>query len=56
MRWALSRGEVTFVEMGAGKVLSGLVKKLDRKAPTLATEDPEAMQKALSALSAEVPV
>lgn len=51
MRWILEQGETTFVEMGTGKVLCGLVKKLDRRIPTYATEDPAALQKVQEALS-----
>lgn len=54
MGWALARGDVTFIEMGAGKVLSGLVKKHDRKAPTHTTEDPDALAKTLAALEVRV--
>ncbi len=52
MRWMVGQGPATFVEVGSGKVLSGLVKKIDRKLPTAATEDPEALRKALETLSA----
>lgn len=51
MRTLLAQGNVTFVEVGSGKVLSGLVKKLDRKAPTASCEDPAALEKALEALA-----
>lgn len=54
LRWMMSQGETTFVELGAGKVLSGLVKKLDRKAPTLVTEDPEALRKAIDSFNVPV--
>lgn len=37
-----------FVEVGNGKVLSGLVKKIDRKIPTFAIQDPESMEKFIS--------
>ncbi|HEY9898238.1 MAG TPA: ACP S-malonyltransferase [Pantanalinema sp.] len=56
LRRMMAEGETTFVELGAGKVLSGLVKKLDRKAPTLATEDPEALRKAIDTLNVPVSV
>ena len=50
MRWLLDQGDTTFIEMGTGRVLSGLVKKLDRKASTYTTDDPSALQKALEAM------
>lgn len=49
--WMIAQGPATFVEVGSGKVLSGLVKKLDRKLPTASTEDPEQLRKALQALA-----
>ncbi len=52
MRWALDHGAEGFVELGAGRVLSGLVKKLDRKIPTFNVEDPESLRKTLEALNA----
>jgi [acyl-carrier-protein] S-malonyltransferase len=52
MRWALDNGADGFVELGAGRVLSGLVKKLDRKIPTFNVEDPESLRKTLEALLA----
>lgn len=52
MRRALDSGAEGFVELGAGRVLSGLVKKLDRKMPTFNVEDPESLKKTLEALSA----
>ncbi len=52
LRWALDHGAEGFVELGAGRVLSGLVKKLDRKIPTFNVEDPESLRKTLEALSA----
>ncbi|MNR84117.1 Malonyl CoA-acyl carrier protein transacylase [compost metagenome] len=52
MRWALDHGAEGFVELGAGRVLSGLVKKLNRKIPTFNVEDPETLDKTLSSLAA----
>ena len=40
----------TFVEVGPGKVLSGLVKRVDRRAVTLATDDKASLQAALEQL------
>lgn len=52
MRHALTLGAEGFVELGAGRVLSGLVKKIDRKIPTFNVEDPESLRKTLEALAA----
>lgn len=52
MRQALDDGAEGFVELGAGRVLSGLVKKLDRKIPTFNVEDPDSLSKTLDALAA----
>lgn len=52
MRHALAAGAEGFVELGAGRVLSGLVKKLDRKVPTFNVEDAEGLAKTLEALAA----
>lgn len=52
MRQALDNGAEGFVELGAGRVLSGLVKKLDRKIPTFNVEDPDSLSKTLDALAA----
>lgn len=51
MHWTLSQGVEGFVELGAGRVLSGLVKKLDRRMPTHSVEDPQALEKTLAALA-----
>lgn len=40
------------VECGAGKVLAGLMKRIDKQIPTLTTETPENIDKALSAVKA----
>jgi [acyl-carrier-protein] S-malonyltransferase len=52
MRHALDHGAEGFVELGAGRVLTGLAKKLDRKVPTFNVEDAEGLRKTLAALSA----
>ncbi|MGH9534733.1 MAG: ACP S-malonyltransferase, partial [Terriglobales bacterium] len=49
MRWLLNRGVTTFIEAGPGRVLSGLVKRLDRGKTVLAVESPEGVQAALAA-------
>lgn len=45
IRNMIDKGVDAFVEVGTGKVLSGLVKKIDRKVPTFAIQDPESMEK-----------
>lgn len=44
----IKAGVDAFVEVGNGKVLSGLVRKIDRKMPTFAVQDPESMQDFIS--------
>ncbi|MFD1038021.1 ACP S-malonyltransferase [Virgibacillus byunsanensis] len=44
----LDEGVDAFVEVGNGKVLSGLVKKISRKTPTFAIQDPESMEAFIS--------
>lgn len=44
VRTMLDEGVDTFVEIGAGKVLSGLVKKVHRRAKTYAIEDMETLE------------
>jgi [acyl-carrier-protein] S-malonyltransferase len=47
----LSRQGVTrFVEVGPGKVLSGLVKRIDRSAEVLNVEDRTSLAKTLAAI------
>ncbi|MDG5470255.1 ACP S-malonyltransferase [Jeotgalibacillus sp. ET6] len=46
----ISLGVDTFIEVGPGKVLSGLVKKVDRRAKTFPVYDEETLQTALNAL------
>ncbi|WP_164669037.1 ACP S-malonyltransferase [Virgibacillus doumboii] len=43
IRNMLNEGVDAFVEVGSGKVLSGLVRKIDRKAKTFAIQDPESL-------------
>ena len=42
----------TFIELGAGKVIAGLIKRVDRKVPCHSVGDAESLQKTLDALSA----
>ena len=50
----LDAGVTTFVEVGAGRVLSGLVKKVRRDVTTLNVEDQASLEKTLAALGVEV--
>jgi [acyl-carrier-protein] S-malonyltransferase len=47
VRRAISQGVTHFLELGPGKSLSSLVKKIDRAAQVAAAENPEALRKAL---------
>ena len=49
----LELGVDTFIEIGPGKVLSGLVKKVDRSAKTFAIYDAETCEAAVAALKEE---
>jgi [acyl-carrier-protein] S-malonyltransferase len=49
----LELGVDTFIEIGPGKVLSGLVKKVDRAAKTFAIYDAETCEAAINALKGE---
>ncbi|MCD8510839.1 MAG: ACP S-malonyltransferase [Bacillus sp. (in: Bacteria)] len=49
----VDEGVDTFIEVGPGKVLSGLVKKVSRRATVLPVFDEETLEKALEALKEE---
>ncbi|GJQ54074.1 MAG: hypothetical protein HKUEN07_06430 [Rhodocyclaceae bacterium] len=57
MRWAesvgamLAMGVTTFVECGSGTILSGLLKRIDREARSLAVEDADSLRAAVEALA-----
>jgi [acyl-carrier-protein] S-malonyltransferase len=51
MRKLLELGATGFVELGAGKVLRGLLRTLDPQAPSWNVEDPETLEATLSALA-----
>jgi len=50
IRLMISKGTDIFVEVGPGRVLSGLVKKIDRKAKVLNVEDVESLGKTVEEL------
>ncbi|WP_018132889.1 ACP S-malonyltransferase [Effusibacillus pohliae] len=54
VRFMLDNGIDTFVEIGPGQVLSGLIKKVNRRIPTLSVQDPATFEKTVSALRGEV--
>jgi [acyl-carrier-protein] S-malonyltransferase len=47
----VAEGVSTFVEVGPGTVLSGLVKKIDKQARVLNVEDPASLEQAAAALA-----
>lgn len=52
VRRMLSLGAGTFVECGAGDVLTGLLRRIDREAKGLRASDPETVAQAVAALAA----
>ncbi|MBA4602422.1 ACP S-malonyltransferase [Thermoactinomyces mirandus] len=50
VRYMLEQGVDTFVEFGSGNVLSGLVKKVNRKVKTISVQDPETLNQAVEVL------
>jgi len=51
VRRLLSEGVDTFVEVGPGRVLSGLIRKIERGARSLSVSDPEGVERAVAALA-----
>jgi [acyl-carrier-protein] S-malonyltransferase len=52
MRLLIDQGVTTFVEVGPGKVLSGLMRQIDRDQNCLQMEDPAGLEKLMPALRA----
>jgi len=50
VRRMIEKGVTTFVEIGAGKVLTGLIKKIDRDVRTFNIEDTPSLQETLAGL------
>ena len=48
MQLLIDEGVTTFVEVGPGKVLSGLLRQIDRRQRCLQVEDPVSLEKALA--------
>ena len=55
MRWLIAQGVQTFVEIGPGKVLCGLMRQIDRSKKCVNVEDEASLKKTLEALSANQP-
>jgi [acyl-carrier-protein] S-malonyltransferase len=52
MQLLIAEGVTTFVEVGPGKVLSGLLRQIDRSQKCAQVEDPTSLEKLLAVLSA----
>ncbi len=52
MQLLIAKGVTTFVEVGPGKVLSGLLRQIDRNQKCVQVEDSASLEKLLAALSA----
>ena len=55
MRKLIAQGCNTFVEVGPGKVLTGLLRQIDSSKTGLNVEDPESLERALARLRGAVP-
>jgi len=51
MQWLIAQGAQTFVEVGPGKVLSGLMRQIDRSKKCANVEDEASLQKAVEFLA-----
>ncbi len=56
MRWLIEKGVQTFVEVGPGKVLFGLMRQIDRSRKCISVGDEASLQKALEQLLGAAPV
>lgn len=54
--YMIEQGVDTFIEIGPGKVLSGMIKKIDRKANVYNVQDTESLEKTITAISELVEV
>jgi [acyl-carrier-protein] S-malonyltransferase len=52
MQLLIAEGVTTFVEVGPGKVLSGLLRQIDRSQKCAQVEDPDSLEKLLAVLNA----
>ena len=58
VRWSesiqafIGRGETLFIELGPGRVLAGLMRRIDKSAKALSFSDVESFEKVLEELSA----
>jgi len=53
MEWLIGKGTQTFVEVGPGKVLCGLMRQIDRSKKCLTVEDQSTLRKTLEFLESE---
>lgn len=53
IRYMLENGVDTIIEIGPGKVLSGFIRKIDKKIKTYQVEDQESLNKTISGLKGE---
>ena len=47
----IDRGETTFIELGPGRVLAGLMRRIDRSVNTLSFSDVEGLEKVVTSLN-----
>ena len=53
MRKIIDDGVTLFVELGAGKVLAGMIKRIDKSVPCVSVESPADLQAARDAIRAQ---